>query len=103
MSSTENKSTGMALTYSAGQSEQAHPNVHYSALVLCSCWHRTHRTLQRRGIVFRPGDEDDEQEYTTSLLSFYQQIVLYPLDWGMDELTEKLMEIEHRRLDAAVE
>ena len=58
--------------------------------------------VQRRGIVFRPGDEDDEHEYTTSLLSFYQQIVLYPLDWGMDELTAKLMEIEHRRRDAAV-
>ena len=55
--------------------------------------------VQRRGIVFRPGDEDDEHEYTTSLLSFYQQIVLYPLDWGMDELTKKLMEIEHRRLE----
>ena len=60
------------------------------------------RFLQRRGIVVWPGDEYDEHDYTSSLLSFYQEVVLYPLDWGMDELTEKLIEIDHRRRDAAV-
>ena len=57
-----------------------HTHFNHSHKTMC-----TQFTFSRaRRIVLRPGHDEDGLEYTTTLLDFYEELTLFPPDWGKE-------------------